>query len=240
VTNELQNIGNDSASLVTTKLILPNGFSSSQSYSETANLGTITKDLSKTATYYINIDKNIQPGKHKAQLIINYKFSGNNSNEYKQKIIDFDLDVKDEPKLTIEKIEISQANGLMQGDKSEIKLTIKNIGNKVADEVSVKIFKQSDQPFEFDKKYDYIGKLESNENGQATITFTVNNDAALKEYFIKTEIRYLTNDTVKTTDEQFTINVNKEKPKDQLTTIVIVLVVLIIAGVVVWKKVLKK
>ncbi|MDD4468257.1 MAG: hypothetical protein PHF68_03840, partial [Candidatus ainarchaeum sp.] len=53
---EMQNIGNDTAKLITTQLILPEGFSSSQSYSDTYNLGTINADASKTAIYYLNLD----------------------------------------------------------------------------------------------------------------------------------------------------------------------------------------
>jgi hypothetical protein len=236
---EIQNIGDGLAKLITTKLILPEGFSSSNSYSNISNLGMMNKNESKTATYLIDIDKNVNPGKHYGKVLINYKFE-NNQDEYIQKKLDFEFDVKDEPKLKINDFVLSSNDGLRQGEKSELKLIIENYGNKEANEVSIRIFKQTDQPFDFDKQYDYIGKISPNEFGEAIISFDVQDDALLKDYFIKLEIRYLTENIVKISEDQIKITINKERPKDNTIIFIIGAAILVIVGAIIWKKVLKK
>ena len=79
---EIQNIGTGKAELVTAELLLPEGITPSESYSNIANLGTIEEGGSKTAEFYIDIDKNVAPGNYRARLIVRYADSNNNRKEY--------------------------------------------------------------------------------------------------------------------------------------------------------------
>jgi hypothetical protein len=235
ITIEVQNIGNDSAKLITTQLILPKGFTSSQSYSDTANLGTIEDDSSKNAVYYIDVDKNISAGKYPAELIVNYKYTGNNGNEYKTQKINFNLDVKPEPIFEIEEVRITP-NELFKGTKGEVLIKIKNIGFESADTVSMKIYTQNDQPIDFTKKYDYIGDIDEGKNGEAIFEFTIDDDASAKEYLLNAEIRYTSNEEVKISNKQFSITVSNSKPADYTIVILAAIVIVLGAGVYLWKK----
>jgi len=215
VSIEIQNIGTGDAELITSELILPKGITPSESYSNIANLGMIEEGESKTAEFYIDIDKNTIPGKYKAKLIIKYKDANNNRDEYKNRTLDIDIVVKPLPLFEI-KNETTTPSKISQGDKVTLRLKIKNIGFEEAKTVSVKIYKQSDQPFDFDEKYDYIGNLKPNQSGEVVFRFDVDNDANLKTYLLKAEIRYLLNDEVKIVEKQIPIKVEIEKKDSKL------------------------
>ncbi len=237
---EIQNIGTGDAELVTSELILPKGISPSESYSNIANLGVIKSGESKTAEYYIDIDKNMIPGDYKAKLIIKYKDANNNRIEYKNQTLDVNIVIKPLPLFKIEDININP-DRISQGDKVVLRLKIKNIGFKEAETVSVKIYKQSDQPFDFDEKYDYIGNLKPNQTGEAVFRFDVDNNANLKTYLLKVEIRYIINNEVKIVEKQIPIKVEIEKRDSKLLFLGILFIVLIIlfGAYYGWKKIKK-
>lgn len=237
---EIQNIGNGDAELVTANLVLPKGIVPSESYSNIANLGTVKEGESKTAEFYIDVDKNVAPGKYKAKLIIKYKDPNNNRKEYKNQTLDADIVVKPIPLFEIENVTTTPGK-ISQGDKVTLKLKIKNIGFKEAESVSVKIYKQSDQPFDFDEKYDYIGNLKPNQTGEAVFRFDVDEGANLKTYFLKAEIRYLIDNNVKVVEKQIPIKVEVEKRDSKLFFLGILFIVLaILSGVFYgWKRIKK-
>ncbi len=232
---EIQNIGNESAKLVTTQLILPKGFTSSKSYSDTYNLGNVSAETSKNAIYYLDIAKEIKAGKYPSKLIINYKYTANSTDNYKTQEIDFDLDVKPEPKFEIEEITINPKE-IYSNTPVQIKIKLKNTGLEEAKAVSMKVYTQNDQPFDFDKKYDYMGDLKVGESGEIIFSLTTDSTAQAKKYLIKTEIRYLVGEEVKLSEEQFSIEILEKKNVD--LTIFILAGVIIIAGVgfYLWKK----
>ena len=224
---EIQNIGTGDAELITSELILPKGITSSESYSNIANLGIIKEGESKTAEFYIDIDKNATPGNYRAKLIIKYKDSNNNREEYKNQTLDIDIVVKPLPLFEIENATTSPGK-ISQGDKVTLRLTIKNVGFEDAKTVSVKIYKQSDQPFDFDEKYDYIGNLKPNQSGEVVFRFDVDNDANLKTYLLKAEIRYIIDDDVKIVEKHIPIKVEMEKKDSKLFFSVILFIAFVI------------
>ncbi|MCD6093068.1 MAG: COG1361 S-layer family protein [Candidatus Aenigmarchaeota archaeon] len=224
---EIQNIGTGDAELITSELILPKGITPSESYSNIANLGRIGDGESKTAEFYIDIDKDTTPGNYRAKLIIKYKDSNNNREEYKNRTLDIDIVVKPLPLFEIENATTSPGK-ISQGDKVTLRLKIKNVGFEEAKTVSVKIYKQSDQPFDFDEKYDYIGNLKPNQNGEVVFRFDVDNDANLKTYLLKAEIRYLIDDDVKIVEKHIPIKVEMEKKDSKLFFLVILFIAFVI------------
>ncbi|MCD6590533.1 MAG: COG1361 S-layer family protein [Candidatus Aenigmarchaeota archaeon] len=237
---EIQNIGTGDAELVTSELTLPKGIAPSESYSNIANLGTIKEGESKTAEYYIDVDKNTTPGNYKAKLIIKYKDSNNNRKEYKNQTLDVDIVVKPLPLFEIENVNTTP-DKLSQGDKATLRLKIKNVGFEEAKSVSVKIYKQSDQPFDFDEKYDYIGNLKPNQSGEAVFRFDVDNNANLKTYLLKAEIRHLIGDDVKIIEKQIPIKVEMKKKDSKLFFLgTLFIAFVILAGVYYGRKKIKK
>lgn len=208
---ELQNIGEMDAQNVIMHIELPKGFTETYGYSSRANLGTISASSSKTGQFFVDIDENVKGGVHKAKVTINYKEADSDDDEYKTKTLWLDIPIKSKPMFEIEKV-TSLPEKIHAGDSVELKLIIKNIGGEDAESTSIRVFKESSQPFDFDDKTDYIGKLKPGETGEALLKFTVEKDASPKTYLLDIEIRSIDGDDVITQDKTIKIQVvNGEK-----------------------------
>ena len=196
----IENLGSGDANFVRTKLILPQGFEASSSFSDYVNLGTIfgedsadedDESVSKTATFYINTDKDLESGTHQAQLEIEYK----TGSEKRFQTLSFDLPVKGKPLFNIISTSTSP-KVTMQGQPGQLSIQIQNIGEEKGQETSIRVFENSDLPIEFDQKTNFIGDLEKGEIGTAIFKFEVEEDAPVKEYLIKIQTRTLNNNNV--------------------------------------------
>ncbi len=190
---DIDNIGDGNAENVKVKLLLPElskdeGFSASYAYSDEDSLGTIKKDGSKTANFYVDVGENIKDGEYSAKLKITYKDENDANNTYRTKTIDLNIPIKPAPYLIVESVKTTPEN-LKAGSKAEIRTTVRNSGNKKAESVSLRVFKDASQPFEFSEKSDFVGKLEPGESGDAVLELTVDKNAAAKKYLLDVELR---------------------------------------------------
>jgi hypothetical protein len=100
------------------------------------------------------------------------------------------------------------------GSDVVLHIRVKNVGKEKAEDVSLKIYKQSEIPFELSKKYDYLGDLDLNESGEGVFKLSVDEDAIPKSYPLKLEIRYVLNDEVRTRDFQIVLSVSKKQSEN--------------------------
>jgi len=149
------------------------------------------ESVSKTATFYINTDKDLESGTHQAQLEIEYK----TGSEKRFQTLSFDLPVKGKPLFNIISTSTSP-KVTMQGQPGQLSIQIQNIGEEKGQETSIRVFENSDLPIEFDQKTNFIGDLEKGEIGTAIFKFEVEEDAPVKEYLIKIQTRTLNNNNV--------------------------------------------
>jgi hypothetical protein len=185
---DVNNIGKGNAENVKVKLILPEGFNSSYSYSDEDSLGIIAEGGSKTATFYADVDENIKEGNYPAKLEITYKDENDVNNSYRTENLELNIPIKPAPYLIAESVTTTPEN-LTAGSKADIHIRVKNTGNKKAESVSLRVFKDASQPFEFNEKSDFVGKLEPGESGEAALGFTVDANAAPKKYLLDVELR---------------------------------------------------
>ncbi len=185
---DINNIGKGNAENVKVKVLLPEGFNASYSYSDEDSLGVIAEGSSKTAVFYADIDESIKEGLYKAQLEITYKNENDENNTYRTKIIDLNIPIKPAPYLIVESVTTTPEN-IVHGEKAELHIRVKNTGNKKAESVSLRVFKDASQPFEFNEKSDFIGKLEPGESGDAILGFTIDAKASAKKYLLDAELR---------------------------------------------------
>lgn len=191
---EVENIGNRDAYNVRAVLVLPSGFTTTYSYSDTDNLGTIPAGQSKTATFYVDIDKKVWSGLHPAQIQLGYK-EDLDTIDYYNEILPLNLSIISRPVFEVVSVDFGNSK-ISPGNIVEMKIIIKNAGGKDAESVSVKAFKESSQPFEFDEKSDFIGKLNVGETGEAVIKFTVDKAAVPKKHIMDLEIRSINENNV--------------------------------------------
>ncbi len=210
VTVEIQNIGDGDAECVKSRLTLPAGFDASDSYSDIANLGTVTADASSQAVFYIDVDESVQPGEHIATITIDYM--DKDSDEYKEETLDLRIPIKETPLFEIVSSEIAPGT-LTVGDMVTLTMRIKNTGSEEAESVRVRVMLKSEQPFDFSNgnAFDYVGDLEVGEIGEAVLKFEVEDDAALKMYLLDTEIRCVEDEDIHLFDKKVSITVANVK-----------------------------
>jgi len=250
---EVQNIGEGDADLITTELKLPEGFYPSTSYSNIHNLGNMGKDSSKEAVFYIDIEDGLKSGNYPGVLEVRYK--NDNNQEYMEKILFFDLKVKPSPSFVIEEVragtgtssdsftgymvrgnDILSPSSITQGGAGELRIKIRNEGEEEAKSVSVKLFKDTSHPFDFDEVYDFIGNMGPGESSDAVFSFTVDGNAVLKKYLVDVEIRYLEGSDVGTETLTVPFEVAREDSSGMIVYIPIIVIVIVLAGILVWKK----
>lgn len=184
----IDNIGKGSAENVKVRLLLPEGFKPTYSYSDEDSLGIIEKDTSKRANFYVDVDEKIREGEYSAKLVLTYKDENDEANQYRTKTLDLKIPIKPAPYLIAESV-IAAPENLVAGSKAEVRIKVKNTGNEKAESVSLRVFKDASQPFDFSEKSDFVGKLEPGESGDAVLRVTVANNAAAKKYLLDVELR---------------------------------------------------
>lgn len=184
----IDNIGKGNAENVKIKILLPSGFKPTYSYSDEDSPGMIQEGTSKTTNFYVDVDENIKEGEYKAQLEITFRDENDQNNTYNTKTLDLIIPIKPAPYLIVESITTTPEN-LVPGAKAEFRIKVKNTGNEKAESVSLRVFKDASQPFEFTEKSDFIGKLEKNDSGEAVLRVTVDKNAASKKYLLDVELR---------------------------------------------------
>ena len=225
---EISNIGDKDAQNVVAKLNLPKEISATYSYSDRANLGTIGEGSSKTATYYLDIDKIAETKNYIVPLVISYKEADDKENEYQTKTINLEIPIKEKPKFQILSI-TTQPEKIIPGSVVKLKIDLKNIG-KDADSVSLKIYKETSQPFTFNEKTDYIGNLDKDQEGNAIISFDVDKDAEAKKYILDLEIRAIDGEQVIVQNESLTIEVGKKESTNVVLYTIVGIIILLVAG----------
>ena len=203
----LENIGDSDAEVVTVDFVLPDGFSPTYGFSARANLGTIADGANKVATFYLDIDENVSEGVFDGTL--NIKYSDSNDNERKEVTLPLSIPISGKPTFVVENVSFS-TDKVSAGSTVDLKVFIKNTGTKDADSVSLRVFKESSQPFSFEEKSDFIGRLAPGESGLAILTFTVDDDASIKDYILDLEARGIYNQEVIVDDGVAVVSLSKD------------------------------
>jgi len=185
---EVTNIGKGDAENVKATLTLPPGFNASYAYSDEDALGTINESGSKTAHFYIDTREGLKPSEYNATITLTYKEENDDNNQYKTKTIPLKIPIKSSPYLVIESVETTPAT-IHPNTDATLLIKVKNTGSEEVDAVSLRVFKDSTQPFEYDEKSDFVGKLKPGETGEALIRLKTKEDAAAKKYLIDVELR---------------------------------------------------
>jgi len=126
------------------------------------------------------------------------------------------------------------------GDTVTMKISLMNVGSKESESISLRAFKESSQPFDFSEKSDFIGTLEPKQVGTAVIVFTVNSDAASKEYLMDLEARSIYNGDVFTQQDVAKVDILAKKSgflsRYWIAILVIIAAILIVGYLTVKKK----
>lgn len=227
----LENIGDEDAENVRMDLELSKNFSATYGYSTRANLGTIDAGSSKIGTFYVDLDETITQGEYEGTISIHYKEANDDDNEYKIVKLPLSIPVNGKPMFSIKDVKTIPEK-IREGNDVKLLITVKNTGTKEAESVSIRAFKESSQPFEFEEKSDFIGKLKPGETGEAVIKFKVEEEANVKTYLLDLEVRSIYNNEVLTENEIIPIKVQNGEEKSffpdfSLVGLLIILIIVI-------------
>ncbi len=184
----IDNLGKGNAENVKVKLLLPSGFKPSFSYSEEESLGIIQKGSGKMANFFVDIDEDVKEGEYGAKLELTYKDENDENTSYRTKTLDLIIPIKPSLHLIVDSVTTAPEE-MIPGSKADVRIKVKNVGNEKAESVSLRVFKDASQPFEFGEKSDFIGKLEHDESGDAVLKVTVDKKASAKKYLLDVELR---------------------------------------------------
>lgn len=183
LTTTIDNVGFKDAKSLSVQLSSTSpGIEPSYANNNRISVGGLGESQSKPASFYINLDEELQPGVHNLSLDMDYLDKDNN--QY-QKSIELPLLVKSRPHLEI----INYSGSGLAGGEGQLKVWVKNTGLDDAESVDVRIVKQSLQPFAFDLRSDYIGEIKPSQTGVAIFNFKILDDAEFKEHNFKLLLR---------------------------------------------------
>ncbi len=203
----LENIGGGDAEFVKAKLVLSEGFSTSSSFSDSTNLGTIEEGDNKIATFYFDTDANLDSGVKVAELVLEYESSG----ESESKILNVNLPVKGVPQFIVASVNTNPDELNLGTEDNIIRITVQNIGEETGEETSIRVFENTDMPFEFNEKTNFIGDVEPQQFGTAVFSFSLDKDFSMKEYLLKIQVRTVVNEEVLIKEYTVPITVDKAK-----------------------------
>jgi hypothetical protein len=231
----LENIGEGDANYLLTQLNLPTGFTSSSSYSDRANLGIIKQGESKQAVFFIDTDKFLPSGLYQGTLLLDYE---DESGSKLSQPVNFDLPVKGKPLFNVVNVKTSPKE-VIPGSSVQLGITLQNMGSEKGQETSIRVFENSDLPFSFDEKTNFIGTLKSGEMGRGIFTFNVDDNANANNYWLKIQIRTVNNGDVLVFEETVQIPVVEKvtSGRDIMYRVFFVFLIIsvVLAGIVFWK-----
>ncbi|NCP72205.1 hypothetical protein GW835_02310 [archaeon] len=238
---DLLNIGKGDAENVILEVNLPEGFNPTYAYSDRINLGNIDASQNKTGSIYLDIDDEIKSGIYQAKVKVKYIEESDSKKELKEKEMILEIPVKAKPYLKVTSQEVlNETKTIFPGQTIDIKINVKNFGDKDAESVSLRVLKDSSHPFDLVEKSDFIGNLESLQEGEAVISIEVDPNANLKEYKLNVEIRSISENTVFIDDDSIILKVVSEDKNKNNLLIPILVVLFLLAGLIYYISIKKK
>ncbi|MGV8152168.1 MAG: COG1361 S-layer family protein [Candidatus Nanoarchaeia archaeon] len=227
----IENLGGGDATFTRAKLVLPEGFEASSSYSDSANIGTIAAKSSKVAIFYIDVLDKTKSGLNTANIELEYESNSNRKNSK----LDFDLPVKGKPQFYVVSSD-SVPLKITPGTTGTINIKIQNTGEEKGEGTSVRVFENSDLPISFNEKTNFIGNLNTGESGSASFSFEVDENAIAKEYKVKVQTRSVNNDNVLIEEHTIPIKIYESEKRSivSILPLVVLGVFVIILAVLIW------
>lgn len=177
-------------------------FKPSWSGTDRSYLGRLNSGEKGEAVFHIDIAENIESGKHSIPLQITYKDTKGEEYTIMREV---SILLKPKPDFEIVSYYTEPASISAADTGVVLHVQIKNIGTEKAESASVRMTGESEVPFDYDVKSDFVGNLAIGEEGEAILKFGVDEDAVPKVYPLGIEIR-CTGDRDKGDDNVYILN----------------------------------
>jgi hypothetical protein len=224
---DITNNGHGEAKNIDLNLKTSEPFSDSGSNVNFKNIGTLISGDTKTAIFYVDLDKYASAQKYDIPLEITYLDAYNKEHTENENI---SVLVKTKPEIEL----VNNDYTLYAGRQTEIMVTVENVGTEKAEKVKITAIKNSAQPFDYTEKTDDIGTLEIFENGTGRLVIETEADAAVKDYLINLEIRSVGDHEKGDEDvyvSQKTLKVHVERPAGSYLLPILGVIIVLAGGV---------
>ena len=198
---DIVNNGEKTAENVVLNLGLPEFFQETSSFSTRQALGNIQPGQVKTAEFNFDINETAPSGPTPIDGELSY--SADDSTSEITDSVGFELYMEGKPQFRITAVE----SDLRTGSNREVKLTVKNVGEKKSSSTRIRVLDSSDQPFTYDSSSQYIGTLEPGQSGEAVFNVDTETGAATKDYLVDFETRGVMNTEVFVEDKTVSFKV---------------------------------
>ena len=227
ITGNIENQGTEQVKNIKVTFVPGNPLENARSYVQKKEVGTLSGGKSLGFTFYADIPEEAKAQTSEVTFELEYEV---NSKKFKDMIIQ-QLDIQDHPRFEI----IQDESSTQPEDQGSTRMTLTNKGSK-CEGVTVIVLEKRDQPFDFDDKSAYVGDLDTEDDGVATIQYTVEEDATPQPHLVPIEIRCTKDDEVLVFSKSMKLTVAKAGEKRDYKTLFIAgLVVLSIGCFIVYK-----
>lgn len=183
LTVETVNNGEKTAENVVIETALPEGFESTSSFSTRQALGNLAPGQVKPAEFSFDIESSAEKGN--VDIPANITYSTGDSDTRITEEADFRFHLAGRPQFEVTDVQ----SDLKKGGSGEVEITVTNTGQEKASSTRVRVLDSSDQPFSYDSASQYVGTLDTGQNGTVIFDVTADSDASAKNYLIDFEIR---------------------------------------------------
>lgn len=182
ITAYLENAGRKDAKMTEFTLDLPEGFTASYANNNRYWAGYVAASEQEELTAYVDVADAVTAGVY--EFVAHISYADIDDNIYETQVI-FPLRVQDKPVLNV----VESSGELLAGGKGELRVSVRNDGTETAENVDVRLIKESDQPFDLDARSDYIGTLLPGEEGVAVFPLSARSGATVKEHSFTVTLR---------------------------------------------------
>lgn len=145
-------------------------------------IGKLNPGETFTLDMDLNIDEDIQPGRHVIEF--NSVYEDTDSNEYSQ-ILEAPIRIEGRPDLELEQV----SNIMSAGESGDFRLKVTNTGSHTAEGVTSRVLLEREQPFILETRSDYIGDIEPGETSESVLELGSDRSATLKEHQLRIQLR---------------------------------------------------
>lgn len=223
MTVDVVNNGEKTAKNTVIDLELPAYFERTSSFSTRQALGNVQEGQVKSGEFNFDLARNAPSGPTTIEGEITY--TAGDSNSKITEPVSFDVHIEGRPQFEV----IGLESELQAGSSRELRLEVKNVGDKKSSSTRIRVLDSADQPFSYDSSSQYVGTLDPDQTGEAVFYIDTDSDASAKEYLIDFETRGVKGTEVFVEDTTLETSVN-ERESNNLPLIAVALILLLISG----------
>ncbi len=212
----IQNLGTREAKNIVVEPVIDNPFNTKTD--QTKQLGNLDKDEKGSINLELDVEEDIDSGNYLIPLNVSYTIDNQRVNTQR----DISVKITGEPDIKITGTYYTpESPGA--GEEVTMIATIKNVGEKEIESVSIQGIEKVNQPVTYLRDKDFVGALDPGEAAQGALKLEFDGDAIPKNYQLKIMVSGVEDEEVYTFTEYPEMKVSEKKNKSIIERIMDIL-----------------